>query len=371
MKDAGAEIQLLQVRNLTMKLGRVATPSVVQLIAETIWGTPGGMRYRHFNTPEKIHRLHDPWFLYLEKDGEAMAALCLDRRPVDGLEAYYIRYFSFAEGLRRKGSEQAEGDVPASRGQGAFKRFSLGFFDKPAPLLEAAGTPKAIFYAYVEMENARSRDMVKQMGLSECGQFSTRVFTRLFPKRQKQVRRARKDEQAHLSAEVAKAYQGHAFYTDHGLFQGDNYFVLEENGAVVAGLQAHPIYWEVVEIPGLSGKFIMGTLPWIPLLSRLFNPRNFRFLAIEGMFCLPGKEYALQRLLEGVLAEMKMYTALIWMSRESPMHSTVKANVQMGILQRFKKDVPVTLVMRNYGYSPEELAVTQGKPIYVSAFDPT
>jgi hypothetical protein len=371
MKAAGTEIQLLQLRNLTMKLGRVPTPSVVQLIADTIWGTPGAMRYRHFNTPDKIHRLHDPWFLYLEKDGEAMAALCLDRRPVDGLEAYYVRYFSFAEGLRRKGSEQAEGDVPASRGQGAFKRFSLGFFEKPAPLLEAAGTPNAIFYAYVEMENARSRDMVKQMGLSEWGRFSTVVFSRLFPRKQKGVRRAQGHEHAGLRKAVADTYRGHAFYTDHGLFQGDNYFVYEEDGKVAAGLQAHPIHWQVVEIPGLSGKFMMKTLHWIPLLSRLFNPRAFRYLAIEGLFCAPGKERALQRLLEGVLAETGMHTALLWMSRESPMYARVRENVRMGILQQFKKDVPVSLVMRNYGYSEAELAAVRGKPIYVSAFDPT
>jgi hypothetical protein len=354
-----------------LKLGRKATTSMVHLLEDTIWGTPGAMRYQHLDTAEKIAALPRPWFLYLEKEEETIGVLCLDQRQIDGMDAFYIRYFSFAEGMRRKGTDEAEHEIPASRGQGAFKRFSSSFFEKPNALLESASTTKAIFYAYVELENARSRDMVKQMGLNQCGQFNTLVFSRLFPKKNENVRRARPDEQPQLRRLVAQHYQNHAFFTDHGLFYKDNYFVLEVNGQVVAGLQAHVVHWKVMEIPKLSGKIMMTLMPWIPLLRRLFNPNAFNFAAIEGLFWLPGHEHQIQNLLEGSLATLGLHTALLWLSPESPVHETVKANVSMGLLQRFKNNLPATVVMRPYGYSEEELELLMKHPPYISAFDST
>lgn len=371
MKGESAEVQLLQLRNLTMKLGRMATPAVVALLCETVWGTPGRIRYQHFDTREKIQHLHDPWFLYLEKGAEVLGALCLDHRPIQGVEAFYIRYFSFAEGFRRKNMAISEEGSPASRGKGVFKRFSTTFFENPLHLLEAAQTPRAVFYAFVELENARSHAMVKQMGLTQCGQFSTLLFSRMFPKRCPRVRRYRMAEREHLRAAVASAYAGHAFYTDHGLFYKDNFFVLEIDGCIVAGLQAHVVHWKVVEIPGVSGKLMTHILPWIPLLSRLFNPQRFHFAAIEGLFWLPGHENQIQSLLESVLAELGLYSALCWLSTDSPHYRTVRRHVRMGILEWFKKDLPAAVVMRAYGLSERESETLTGKPVYISSFDAT
>jgi hypothetical protein len=371
MKAEEVPIVLLQMRNLSLQLGRKATSSAVSLLEDTIWGTPGGMQYQHFGTPEKIKDLVDPWFMYMDKDGETLGVLCLDHRHSGPFQTFYIRYFSFAESMRRKGVSEQVGETPVSRGQGLFKRFSSSFFEAPTQLLEAAGTPKAIFYAYVELENARSRDMVSQMGLTECGKFSTRLFSRMFPKLQANVRRSRPEEQDEIRHRVSETYREHAFYTDHALFHKDNFFVLEREGKVVAGLQAHAIHWKIVDIPGTSGKFMMRILPWMPLLSRLFNPKAFQFAAIEGLFCMPGNEHLIGKLLEGVLAELGLHTAILWMGTGAEMDQKLQANVRWGMLQKFRKDIPATVVMRNYGYDKDEVLEISRRPVYVCAFDST
>lgn len=371
MNPGQEPIVLLQMRNLTMKLGRVAPPSGIALLKETVWGTPGALRYQHHNTEEKIHRQLDPWFLYLEKDGETIGILCLDHRSIAGLDAFYIRYFSFSEGLRRKDAKIDEPEAHASKGQGAFKRFAQSFFSKPTPLLEAVGIEKAVFYAFVELENARSRDMVAQMGLSQHGQFSTLVFSRIFHRKHPQVRRARPEEYPQLRAMVATAYEDHAFYSDHGLFYKDNFFVVEVGGKIVAGLQAHPVQWRIIDIPGRSGKILIRVLPYLPIVRRLMHPDAFRFAAVEGLFCLPGHESQLQPLLEGTLSHLGLHNLLIWLSTDSSLIPKIREHVRLGLLEKFKKDAPATVVARNFGYSDAEIAALTNHPVFVSAFDST
>ncbi len=309
--------------------------------------------------------------MFMNKDDETLGVLCLDHRVIHSFDTFYIRYFSFAEAIRRKDVAENAGETPASRGQGLFKKFSSSFFAAPTPLLEAAAAKKAVFYAYVELENARSRDMVSQMGLIECGKFSTRLFSRIFPKKTSGLRRYRPSEKELLRGLVQEFYRGYAFFTDHGLFYKDNFFVLEVNGQVVAGLQAHAVHWKIVDIPGKSGKWMMRFLPRMPFLSRLFNPNAFNFAAIEGLFCLPGYEKELESLLEGVLAELGLFTAILWMSPDAPLSRMLHENIRWGMLQKFRKDTPATVVMRNYGYEPAEILEFAKLPVYVCAFDAT
>lgn len=371
MSASDVDIELLRARNLVLRLTRKPSSSTLDLICNTVWGTPGAMRYQHLNTATKVGHLHQPWFLSLAKDDETIGVLCLDQRKAGETDAFYIRYFTFAEGMRRKGEPMETGAKPESKGQGLFKRFSSQFFTAPTALLEAAATAAAVFYAFVELENARSRDMVAQMGLHVCGTFRTLIFSRLFHRPQPAVRRAIPAEYPSLRQQVRAAYADHIFFEDHGLFYQDNFFVLEIDGQIVAGCQAHRVNWRVVEIPGWSGKWMMRMLPRLPLLRRLFHPQKFDFAAIEGLFCLPGHENQLQSLLEGVLQQQACHTALLWLSPEAQILQSLQRNVRMGILQKFKKDVPATVVMRGYGIAQEQEAAFQGRPVYISAFDAT
>jgi len=58
--------------------------------------------------------------------------------------------------------------------------------------------------------------------------------------------------------------------------------VLEKEGEILAGVQAHPQQWKFVNLPGWSGKFILNILPNIPIAKRLFNAKHHKFLCFES-----------------------------------------------------------------------------------------
>ena len=120
---------------------------------------------------------------------------------------------------------------------------------------------------------------------------------------------------------------------------------------------------------GLSGKIILHVMPHVPLLSRLFNPSDWRFAAFEAFFYEPGHEKALQVLFESVLSVLNVHAALIWMDEESPLHAGVLANMQLGMLNKIKSDVPVQIISFAADNTPGISDVLKKQPAYVSAFD--
>jgi hypothetical protein len=345
------------------------------LLQETVWGTPGGMRYMHVEGLEKARNLGNPWFLVLEKKQAATGVLCLDLSPLMNdlpkPNAFYIRYFSVSEGLRRKTKVEEAAEAKESKGQGLFKRFSKGFFDKPEQLMAITGIEEALLYAYVEKENARSLEMVMQMGLMPVGEFKTWVFSRFFPKARAQARRMRPDERAKVKAKLEEAYSRHAFFTWDGIFYKDNFFVWEENGEIFAGLQAHDVRWKILEMPGRLGKVIVNVLPKVPLISRLVNPPKHHFAAVEGIFCKAGEEAKLQLLLESVMVELGCHSAVMWWDVKDPLLQRLKGKVKWGLLQRLKDDLPVNVMAKQIGLEgPAEVGTLQS-PIYISAYDAT
>ena len=375
MDQKGSEITLLEMRDLALKLRQTPGDQVVHLIAETIWGTPGGMRYRHSSVEGKINDLGNPWYMVLERKEQVAGVLCLDQRVLvergDELSAFFIRYFSVAEGLRRKTKVDAAAEAKESRGNGLFKRFNKSFFNNPKPLLEAGEVEKALLYAYVEKENARSMEMVMQMGLQSVAEFKTMIFSRVFPKKRATVRKFRPEEREMLLNQIQKTYSEYGFFTGDGLFYKDNYYVLELDGKIVAGMQAQKASWHVVEIPGFLGKVAKNILPYVPFFSRLINPKKHQFAALEGFFWLDGHENKMQELLEGVIADMGLNSAVLWFDVENPKLAIINQHVRWGLLQKLQDDLPVNIMAKQIGAWPDGESFEVKRPVYVSAFDAT
>lgn len=375
MDHKASEIVLLEMRDLALKLRHFPGDQVVRLISDTIWGTPGGMRYQHFNPEEKIQDLGNPWYMVLERKSQVGGVLCLDQRvlkeKLGEMDAFYIRYFSVAEGLRRKTKVDAAAEARESRGQGLFKRFNKSFFNDPKPLLEASNVGKALLYAYVEKENARSLEMVEQMGLEQVAEFKTKIFSRFFPKNRAGVRRYKSEEKDFLRNAIDAYFKNHGFFTSDGLFYKDNYFVLEQDGKIVAGLQAHAANWHIVEVPGFEGKILLNFGPYIPFLRKLINPKKHSFAAIEGFFVLPGFEKRIPELLEGVLVEMGVHSAVLWFDLLDPQLPKLENQLKWGMLQRFQNDLPVNVMMKQIGKWEEDERFPVQRPVYISAFDAT
>jgi hypothetical protein len=164
-------------------------------------------------------------------------------------------------------------------------------------------------------------------------------------------------------------------YRDHGLvhfdyiFDKNNYYVIRENGKIIAGCQFHKAHWVVNRMPGLMGKVILNVLPKIPLLNRLFNPKRFEFLAYEGIYVEKGRENVLHELFEHLLAQENLRSALIWLDKRCPVFIDLQNYGKLGLINNFVKDSQVTIMASYKNLSEEEIQLVESLPVYASAFD--
>ncbi|RYY19468.1 MAG: hypothetical protein EOO36_05710 [Cytophagaceae bacterium] len=157
---------------------------------------------------------------------------------------------------------------------------------------------------------------------------------------------------------------------DH-LFDQGNYFVLRENGAIIAGAQANPVRWRIVAMPGLSGKVLLRGLPHVPVLRRLLNPAHYAFAALEALCALPGREPALLKLLESVLVHFGYTSALVLLDVNSPLHRYLKNSGQLGLLQALKQPTYTQVLVKLNGLGDKQVKQAPTQPLYASAFDYT
>lgn len=354
-------------------------PEFVELLVRTIWGTPGKTLYQHLDTRERITQLKEPYFLTLKRDGRPIAGITLCRRSVregdQSADAFYIRYFSFLEALRNQGAGtvQPKGDRNVKlRSQSLLKHQLTALFSKPELLTpRLADHPHALYYAFVESENQRSLQINTAFRLEQVRSFRTLPFSRFFPEKDEGVRLIKASEHDEVRHAVERQYQHYRlFFTDH-LFHGDHYYVLKRAGKIVAGLRAMPVHWVINHLPGLSGKLIMKLVPHLPLLSRLFNPKDFTFIAVEGLFFLPGHEREIFLLLESVLAETGSHTAMLWLDDQSELYRFFLHSGRLGLLHQLEKPSPVNVMVRFVDHAPEAIEAYRNAPVYISALDVT
>lgn len=359
--------------NVELSLADKAPDDVVDLLVNTVWGSPGGTLYRHLNTPERIHRQHDPYFLTLHKSERLLGILGFSRRtiqqPSGPAEAFYIRYLSMMSSLQR---QSGSANANQNKSDSLIKKLVNRFMSRPInfSIEEGQGPEAAMFYAFVELENERSMEMCRSMDFSPIGKFSTLVFSRFNPKADPKVRKVTEGEKPNVLKELRHFYREHALFSDINIFYDDNYFVLEENGEIVAGLQANPCHWVLQNMPGFSGKLIMKVLPHIPLISRIFNPKAFKFIALEGVWFKPGHEKAIFSLMESALHHYGLNSGLIWLDENCPVYNVMN-NGPMGLLRRFHSGSPVDVIARFSGVSDEIKTDLAQRPLYISSFDST
>ena len=169
-----------------------------------------------------------------------------------------------------------------------------------------------------------------------------------------------------LLSHIQKQYQNHPFFrldTDQNL---QDLWVLYEGNQPVAGLKARKVGWQIRELPGLSGKIMMNILPKVPVLSRLFNPDAFYFLAIDSLFYVSDYEKMLTPLLESVCEKFQVNIAMMWLDEESEICHTINQNVTLGLLNALSRNTDLIHVIGKFINTPENVQqkVIQN-PVYV------
>lgn len=367
------KVPLFQRGSLSGQAYTAPTPAVLDLLEQTDYGT-GGLTYRHGNVQEKIAILPHPYFITIEKSEDVMGTIALSRRYCRHRNAayrsYYIRYFSFQKGLRRPNGHAADRQA-AKPGNRIIRPLIDQLFATSDPADANAVAEPTVYYAYVEADNQRSYEMCTSFGFQPLRTMTTIPFSRAYPKAQSCVRLLQEEEQPQMLHRLEQYYQGYTLATFDRVFAGKHYYVWEQDGQILGGVQAYPISWRFQSLPGTMGWLSMHVVPHLPVLGRLFQPKNYRFAALEGLWIQPGHETLLPSLIEGALAHEQLKVGMFFVDKGGPQYSMVKGVKNLGLMYTLNGEVDSQIIGRFANPSSHDLEHFQQTPAYISAFDCT
>lgn len=318
------------------------------------WGNDGAV-YEHKNTEAHIRLMHHPTLIAIHENAKMQGTAVFCNTPVSAgdkqYNCYYIRYFAASKEIK---------------GKGVMKKYAV----KVMEAIRDNEKEKTVFFACVEKGNSASYKTVQHAGYNNIGVIKTNGFSRFFPKAIKNIEQVKTDAiRNEVMSLLKKQYEQHALVQFNSIFLHDDYFILRENGEIVAGCQFHRVHWVINKMPGFMGKIIMNVVPLIPLLNKLFNPKKFEFLAFEGIYYKPGYENRLMELFEGLLAKEKLKSAMYWMGESCPLRKRILENSKPGLLHSFIKNSDAFIMASFHDLNETEITELKSRPLFASAFD--
>lgn len=347
--------------NYSIVLEDTIQSDVVELLKNTVWGTEGGILYRHLDTPTRIYEINHPYFLSLRKDQKLLGTLALCVKALPTYTGLYVRYFSFHQQYQIAGHKRE-----TTNSNSLFRRCLQNFFQHPITQLPLQN--QQVFFAFVELENERSMQLCNSMGFEPIRKLKTSVFSRFFPTKSSKVSRLLETEKSLVLAQLQQFYKNYQFASFENVFKNEQYFVLKKDGKIVAGVQAHQVNWVMKEIPRITGKILKYIVPYTPFVSRLINPNHYQFLAFEGLFFEKGYEHVIDELLESVCTEMGMYSGIIWSDSQSHLYTAIQQS-SLGFLDKLNDDVSADIIAKFVNFSTSEKKNFSQDSVYISAFD--
>ena len=168
---------------------------------------------------------------------------------------------------------------------------------------------------------------------------------------------------------LERYYANHSLVHFSYLFQEENYFVIRDNGEIVAGCQVHPAAWIVKNIPGKLGGIFLKCIPFLPVVRTIFNPSNFKFLTFEGFYVKEGREVELIKLFESILSYFSLRACLIWLDVRDPLYLSLLKLGKHGIMKNFVDKASIKILAIPDKASIQTMQHIQVHPIYISTFD--
>ncbi|MFY0606735.1 MAG: hypothetical protein JXR10_08470 [Cyclobacteriaceae bacterium] len=342
---------------LTVEKGRPSA-DIRELLSANIIGTPGqSLVYQHTRVGDKLDAIDRSFFLSVRLGSKAIGACCFIPRTVyiraNGVDAFYIRYFSFRNSFRA-----------SSKPYKHLSRKTSALRDEITQCLDGDGLNKIkpLAYAYVDESNFRSKDIIDSFGFKKIGSFKVKFLSRFFPKEHGSVEEIQAKELGEFKKRVEEEYAEHSFVALDNIGFENGAYVFNENGRIVAGIQTYKERWKIHEVPGSTR--LLSIVSIIPLIKTIFN-RDFRFLSIEGFFCHQGYEHTLEPLIETALARSNRNTAVACVDHNSLFYNRL-CDIPTGVIQYMTKEKEIALVARG---RQDALDWLSKRPIYVSSFD--
>ena len=364
---------------MSTTLETLPSQELIDHIGSTYLGTPGGLQYHHTTGIDKLKNMKSCYFAFLRRSGKMLGSIGYALRDTHAGEATYkcwlVRYFSIKAPLRtdkqtRKQRKQSPGK---DRSVSLLKDVTNFFHDNPERLIDPDTTemPKAILYSLVEKKNERSRNFAEIGGYEKTGDVASFMFSRLKQRKRAGVEQLSRNDIPGMRSLLREFYSDHAFYFDDNLFLNDDYYLLRENGVIVAGLQANEEVWEIKTIGNATLDQLIQSLTRIPYIGKRFRYEQMRFLGVEGIFFREGRGDAVYTLLEGVLAQKNQYLALLIMDTRSRVYLNFKKQGKLGSVNTVLGSFEADFYTRFYSFPEEEKQKVSAMPAYISIFDNT
>lgn len=381
--------EVLKYLKLSVEIEQNPGEEIREHLRKTLQGTPGKLRYRHTSLDSKLPFLGRIYFLILRKSGKLIGSIAFSLRenklPEKDRDVWYVRYFSVQAPLRdqvykqekltrsEKKKQIERQKKKNSHGDSLLKNFVQPYFDNPVEyfLGDKTGSAPSIVYATVEKGNLRSWKFTEQVGFETVSRIRTTIFSRYNPRKHPNVDPIPAAEKEDQLERLRDFYRGHSFYTEQNLFYDDNYLVWQKNGEILAGCQANPELWEIVDYPGGISTFLIKNGVHLPFFRRYIEPGYQKFVAVEGIWFKEGQETCLHDLFETALAIHGYNSLLIWLDERCPLQKTIDSLGKMGIIGKFFKPALVDIRVKFNQCSDEDKEIYSRRPAYISCFDLT
>ena len=344
------EVIIFQNNEVKIVLEESPNNDAIRLLQKSIYGT-NGPKYIHTGQEIKVPNLKNPLFFRLIKDHQTIGYYCLCKRNFTKNEQQVVGYYGRYLAVDKNHQGKQFGKL--------LKKVAINFVEKNEE-------KPYILYSYIEENNTKSLKISEQEGFYSLATLNTTLFTRISPKLNPFLERLKGEEEDGLIKLLEKKFEGYIFRNFENINYQNNYFVIKNNGEIVAGLQANPVRWKIVEMEGLGGAILMNLLPYLPVMKKIFNPKAYDFLAIEGVYLKEGFEHELYPLIEGVLNQFSVYSALFQLDTNDYLNKIFTEKANLGILNAMKKDFKTHVMVKLKGI---EKLKNEGEIVYVSSFD--
>jgi hypothetical protein len=368
---------ILDFHGLEVRVTDHANEGILEILNHAVQGSEGGIRFSLQNIASRISAYENQIrFVSLYKKnkitGTVGACFRISGQGALRYPSTHIRYLAFQSTYQSDINwRKREKAVIKPESDDSFKQKTLEIFSKPhvLDLPDVFEKDKHIMYAFIESMNERSKNLVNQAGYEYIRSFLTVAFSRFSPKADTRVSKLPDEEKALMDGLLKDYYRDYSFfYTDYA-FYGDRYYVLKENGEIIAGVCAIPTTYKVHEMPGIWGWVMTRILPDVPYFRRLFRPGEFKYLVFDAIYCKKGNEPLLATLFESACAAEGFHTGLSWLDDRSELYDKLRTRVKMGAINRMLNAKPGLVYARFINLTEEDKEHFYDAPAYISGFD--
>lgn len=365
---------LIDKKSYRVELSKSIMPEVLTLLEQTTLGTRG-VHYRHQNIRERVRHLKHPYFLNLYRHNALWGTIAFSSRPmeVDGqpFNAFYIRYFAFRDSVRSSGEKTGKTAKGNTLKVLIEQLFRNGLIQTDYNYGEQLDLP-FLFYAYIDDDNLRSLNLSTTYNFKLAGNFNTITFTRMQPKRVKNITKLPIEQRPEFRQVLQRFYRSHQLLDFHDLFRENNYYVLKVNGEIIVGAQVHTCLWEVASFGSKSRDFILKGASRIPAIKKRFNPEKLYFLSIDHIYVNKNYEDALLPFFEGLLTIKGVNMAMIWLDTNDGLGEFLIQSKKLGPLSKIQKVKPANCLVRYSHDFPKGLKQKiKEQTLFLSGYDMT